>query len=450
MGQLFGTDGIRGVANKDLTPELALKAAKATAFVLNKKLNKKAKVIIGSDTRISASMLIDAMSAGFCSAGADVYKLGIIPTPAIPILLKHFEADIGVMISASHNPAKYNGIKLFDKNGFKLPDAVENEIEQGIFEGVTTDDENVGKVFEIADCADIYANKVKEFVSASFKKDFKVIIDCANGASSVCAEKIFSAINADFTYLNNDYDGYNINKKCGSIYVEELGKEVVKQGADLGIAFDGDADRCLICDEKGRVLDGDRIIASIALDLKANGKLNNNKIAVTTMSNMGFLKYMSNHGIDYELTRVGDRYVLEEMLKSDLSIGGEQSGHIILLDRNSTGDGEMTAVAFLEVLAKSGRKASEYYDDVVFYPQISVNIKADSEMKAALTCNEKFMKAVEDKRTVLADKGRIIVRPSGTEPLVRIMVEGENEVLVKQISGDLVLIAQKVISDLEA
>ncbi len=450
MGQLFGTDGIRGVANKDLTPELALKTAKATAFVLNKKLNKKAKVIIGSDTRISASMLIDAMSAGFCSAGADVYKLGIIPTPAIPILLKHFEADIGVMISASHNPAKYNGIKLFDKNGFKLPDAVENEIEQGIFESVTTDDENVGKVFEIADCADIYANKVKEFVSASFKKDFKVIIDCANGASSVCAEKIFSAINADFTYLNNDYDGYNINKKCGSIYVEELGKEVVKQGADLGIAFDGDADRCLICDEKGRVLDGDRIIASIALDLKANGKLNNNKIAVTTMSNMGFLKYMSNHGIDYELTRVGDRYVLEEMLKSGLSIGGEQSGHIILLDRNSTGDGEMTAVAFLEVLAKSGRKASEYYDDVVFYPQISVNIKADAEMKAALTCNEKFMKAVEDKRTVLADKGRIIVRPSGTEPLVRIMVEGENEALVKQISGDLVLTAQKVISDLEA
>lgn len=450
MGQLFGTDGIRGVANKDLTPELALKTAKATAFVLNKKLNKKAKVIIGSDTRVSAAMLIDAMSAGFCSAGADVYKLGIIPTPAIPVLLKHFDADIGVMISASHNPSKYNGIKLFDKNGFKLPDSVEEEIESGILGGVIIDGENVGRVFEINDCADIYADKVKDYADASFNKKFKILVDCANGASSVCAEKIFSKINAEFVYLNRDYDGYNINKSCGSIYVEDLAKEVLKQGADLGIAFDGDADRCLICDDKGRVLDGDRIIAAIALDLKASGKLNNNKIAVTTMSNMGFLKYMTNHGINYELTRVGDRYVLEEMLRSGLSIGGEQSGHIILLDRNSTGDGEMTAVAFLEVVAKSGRKASEYYDDVVFFPQISVNIKADAEMKSALTCNEKFVNAVEKKRAVLGDRGRIIVRPSGTEPLVRIMVEGESEAEVKEISADLVLTAEKVISDLES
>ncbi len=450
MGQLFGTDGIRGVANKDLTPELALKAAKATAFVLNKKLDRKAKILIGTDTRISADMLTEAMAAGFLAVGADVYKLGVIPTPAIPILLKHYGADIGVMISASHNPAKYNGIKLFDKNGFKLPDEVENEIEKSIFDGVIAEGEDTGRVYAAVDAADIYAEAVRKIGIPEFSKPLKIFVDCANGASAVTAKKVFAGINADIEFLNVEPDGKNINKQCGSTNIALLGEKVVKEKADLGIAFDGDADRCLICDEKGRILDGDRLIAAIALYLKSKGKLAGDMIAVTTMSNMGFIKYMKNHGVGAELTRVGDRYVLEAMLKYGISIGGEQSGHIILLDCNSTGDGEMTALFFLRVLAEGGRSAGDYYDDVAFYPQISVNIKAENAVKDQLVCNETFTKEVELKRALFGEKGRIIVRPSGTEPLVRIMVEGEDEALVKSVAGELLILAEKIISTLES
>ncbi len=445
MGKLFGTDGIRGVANVDLTAELAMKTAKAAAFVLNKQLNKKATVLIGTDTRISADMLTDAMAAGFTSLGADVLKTGIVPTPAIPILLKQFNADIGVMISASHNPAKYNGIKIFDKNGFKLPDAVENEIEGYIFNGVTCETENVGKVTVIENAADFYVEKIRSFGLPTFSKKFKIAVDCSNGAASVTAKKVFKDINADFEFLNTDFDGYNINKDCGSIHIDLLGKKVAAEGYDLGIAFDGDADRCLLCDEKGRIIDGDRLIAAVALYLKQEGKLNKNKIAVTTLSNMGFLRYMKENGVGAELTNVGDRYVLEAMKAEGLSIGGEQSGHIILLDRNSTGDGEMTAMAFLCVIAKSNRKASEYYDDVSFFPQISVNIKAEKAVKDALVNSAELKEAAEKARETLKDSGRVIIRPSGTEPLVRIMVEGEDKETVLKIAEDLKEVSENFI-----
>lgn len=431
MGRLFGTDGARGVAITELTCELAMKIGRAAAVVLTNRGTKKSKarILIGKDTRISSDILEAALIAGITSVGADVELLGVVPTPAVAYLVKYYEADAGVMISASHNSVEYNGIKLFSSTGFKLPDEVENEIEELVLDNHESiqlvNGKDVGRVRTLYGAISEYNEHIQSTVSGKFH-GLLVAIDCANGSASATAEALFFKFGAECIYINNKPDGFNINEKCGSTHMEELIKVVKQRGCDVGFAFDGDADRCLAVDEKGNVIDGDKLIAILSRYMKEKGKLKNDTAVVTVMSNLGFHQFMKNNGIKTECTKVGDRYVLERMLEGGFNIGGEQSGHIIMLDHCTTGDGQLTAAQVLELLSKCKTPLSKLVEEIPDFPQLLINVKITEDKKGKWDKSAEILKVIEQAEITLGADGRILVRESGTEPLVRVMIEGKN------------------------
>ena len=429
MGQLFGTDGVRGVAGVELTVDLATKIGRAAASVLIGRGTQKPKVIIGKDTRISCDMLESALAAGFCSVGVDVLLAGVIPTPAIAYLVRLYGCDAGVVISASHNPMEFNGIKIFNGDGYKLPDEVENKIEDLIFseERMPTyaTGEKVGRVYECNTAEKDYVNYLASTTNTNLEK-LSVAIDCANGAASETAKKLFAALGAKCYFIGAEPDGCNINKNCGSTHLDKLAEFVKENKLHCGIAFDGDADRCLAVDENGDIVDGDKMIAIFAKEMKQSGTLKGNAAVVTVMSNLGFIEHMKENEIETAITKVGDRYVLEEMRDKGYSVGGEQSGHVILLNYNTTGDGQLTAVKLLSVLAESGQKLSELNGIYAQFPQVLLNVQANEEQKLKYKNDENLQEYIKQENDNLVG-GRVLVRVSGTEPLVRVMVEGRSE-----------------------
>ena len=439
MGRLFGTDGARGVANSELTPELAMNIGRAAACVLTKE-NKRAKILIGKDTRQSSDMLEAALAAGLCSVGADVLILGVVPTPAVAYLVKKYECDAGVMISASHNPCEFNGIKIFQGTGYKLPDEIENRIEAIILDGAEEPPVKIGgEVGKIAYCESAvndYVSHILECKQADFS-GMKIAFDCANGSSSATAEKLFSSLGIDGLYSANEPDGVNINDGCGSTHLESLQTLVKENGCALGFAFDGDADRMLAVDENGNTVDGDKIIAICAKYMKEQGTLKSDTAVVTVMSNMGFFKFCDDNSIHCEKTAVGDRYVLENMLKNGYNIGGEQSGHIIFLDHSTTGDGQLSALMLLNVIKNSGKSLSALAAEMQVYPQVLVNVTVSAEGKAAYATDEVIKNKIEAVEKVLGDDGRVLVRLSGTEPLIRVMLEGKDLDKITALTNDI-------------
>lgn len=438
MGRLFGTDGARGVANTELTNELAMQIGRAAAMVLTRHCDHKPKILIGKDTRISSDMLEAALTAGFCSVGADVVLCGVVPTPAVAFLVNRSDISAGVMISASHNPCEYNGIKLFNHQGYKLPDALEEEIEAIVLDGAseipTPSGGNIGRIIHAPEMVETYLQHIVSTVDVRLD-GMEIALDCANGSSSATAEKLFSSLGAKCHMLSNKPDGVNINAGCGSTHMENLTAYVKEHKLPLGLAFDGDADRCLAVDEKGALIDGDRLIAIFAKDLKARGKLQDDTAVVTVMTNIGFKKYCGENGIIMVTTKVGDRYVLEEMTEKGYSIGGEQSGHIIFKEYATTGDGQLSGVQMAAAMARSGKKASELASIMRVFPQTMVNITVSAEGKALLDTDEDIQAAVEAAAAELGDAGRILVRASGTEPLVRVMVEGPDQAEIEALAG---------------
>ena len=437
MGRLFGTDGARGVANTELTCELSMQIGRAAAMVLTKNLNgKKPKVLIGLDTRASSQMLENAITAGLCSVGADVLKLGVVPTPAVAYLVKEYGYDAGIMISASHNPCEYNGIKIFQSNGYKLPDALENEIEAIILDNATPIPTpiggGVGKAKRKADAINDYIEHLLSATNMSFK-GYKIALDCANGSSSASAEEVFTRLGAEVVVISDKPNGVNINKDCGSTHLENLQKVVVENGCDLGFAFDGDADRMLAVDHTGAVVDGDRCIAVCAKHMKQIGKLKKDTAVVTVMSNMGFFKFCEDNGIKCEKTNVGDRYVLENMVENGYSIGGEQSGHIIFLQYATTGDGQLSAIQLLAVVKDTGKTLKDLADEMEVYPQVLINVRVSKFGKAQFNKDKEVQNAIKKVEEKLGDEGRILVRISGTEPLIRVMLEGKDYEQIKEL-----------------
>ena len=440
MGRLFGTDGARGVAITELTCELAMNIGRAAAIVLtkHKPAGCRARLLIGKDTRVSSDILEAALISGIMSVGADAVLAGVVPTPAVAYLVTHEKADAGVMISASHNSVEYNGIKLFAGTGFKLPDEVENEIEALILDDPSSitlkNGTEVGTLKTLPDAVELYIDHLAEAAEIQ-NKDLRVLADCANGSASATAKKLFERLGVKADIISAEPDGFNINENCGSTHIERLRDMVKNGGYDLGVAFDGDADRCLAVDEKGRIVDGDRLIAIISDDMKASGRLQKDAAVVTVMSNLGFHTYMREHGIKTVCTSVGDRYVLEEMLKSGYNIGGEQSGHIIFLDHATTGDGQLTAVKLISLLSQTDKKLSEFNDEFADYPQLLVNVRITDENKGKWDSNEAILAAIRNAESVLGADGRVLVRESGTEPLVRVMIEGKDAELVDKYTN---------------
>lgn len=450
MGRLFGTDGIRGIANTELTCELALGIGRATAAVLTDSSRKRPVFVIGSDTRASSDMLIASLTAGLCSLGADVIQLGVVPTPAVAFLVGKYKADAGIMISASHNPAEFNGIKIFSGNGLKLPDALEECIEElilncNIWHKLPTG-KDVGRLSYAKNAARDYALHVASTSYYSLE-GLRIAIDCANGSASSTAKLLFEKLGADATLLYNTPDGSNINYGCGSTHIDSLAKYVTDHGLDGGIAFDGDADRCLCVDENGKVIDGDVIMAICALDLKKRGKLSGNTLVGTIMSNFGLAKFCEENDIRFITTKVGDRYVLEKLLDDDLSLGGEQSGHIIFRDVATTGDGQLTAVQLLSIVKSSGKKLSELASVMTKYPQITINIKASAKGKTAFHTDKEIAAKMEEAKKMLGKDGRIVARPSGTEPLIRVMVEGMDTEKIERIVSDVAEVIKARVGD---
>lgn len=430
MGRLFGTDGVRGVANESLTPELALQIGRAAAMVLlRESKSSKPTILIGKDTRASGDMLEAALTAGFTSVGCNVLSVGVVPTPAVAYLVCKYECEAGVMISASHNPCEYNGIKIFQKTGYKLDDAIEEEIEAIVLDNA----EEIpvltgGAVGNRLYCKTAVRDYVEHIVSTTDVRfdGLSIALDCANGSASVCAKEIFTSLGAKCLMLSDTPDGVNINDNCGSTHPEELMKFVKDAGLDLGLAFDGDADRMLAVDENGELVDGDKVIAICAKRMKDEGKLAKNTAVVTVMSNMGFFKFCKQNDIECAKTAVGDRYVFEKMLKDGYNIGGEQSGHVIFLDYATTGDGELSGVQLIETMVKSGKKLSELAQIMRVYPQVLINVKVTPEGKQKYNNDEYIISAVQQAEMELSGEGRVLVRVSGTEPLVRVMLEGSD------------------------
>lgn len=446
MGRLFGTDGARGVANSELTCELAMKIGRAAAMVLTESCAHKPKVLIGMDTRASSHMLASAISAGLCSVGADVLIIDVVPTPAVAFLVKEYDYDAGVMISASHNPCEYNGIKIFQGNGYKLPDELENEIEEIILDETKVPPVvlggDVGKISFSSKAVDDYIFHLAMTADGDFK-GMKIALDCANGSASVTARALFTRLGAKCFIINETPNGTNINENCGSTHLEQLQKFVVENKCDIGFAFDGDADRLLVVDENGEVVDGDKIIAVCSKFMKENNKLKNNTAVVTVMSNMGFFKFCEKNGINCVKTKVGDRYVLEEMVKNGYVIGGEQSGHIIFLDYATTGDGQMSAIQVLNVLKSTGKKISELASEMQVYPQVLINVRVSNFGKARLDKDEEVQLAIREASEELGDTGRVLVRVSGTEPLVRVMLEGEDYNQIKSLAESIAKVIEE-------
>ncbi|MCL2513291.1 MAG: phosphoglucosamine mutase [Oscillospiraceae bacterium] len=440
MSRLFGTDGVRGIANTELSNELAAQIGRAAAYVLTKEIHGKPRVVIGADTRKSSDMLFSSIAAGLCSVGADVVISGVLPTPAVAYLVKKHKFDAGIMISASHNPCEYNGVKIFKSDGYKLPDSLEEEIERIIlddalqFPAITGGD--IGRIKINTGMADEYIErtlKIKEFS----KLDLKIAVDCANGSACATAKKLFSHITEKFYCIFDNPNGININKNCGSTHIDALSDFVVRNSCDIGFAFDGDADRLLTVDHSGALVDGDKFMAIAAKYLKSQGKLKNDAIAATAMSNMGLFKFCRDNGIKCEKAGVGDRYVLEMMLKEGFNFGGEQSGHIIFRDHSTTGDGQLSAVMLLNVLAGTGKTLNELAGEIEIFPQILINVRVSAYGKHRLETDGEIINAVLKAEEELGDEGRVLVRASGTEPLVRVMLEGRDSGQIERLAKDI-------------
>lgn len=428
MGRIFGTDGARGVANTEISCTLAMDIGRAAAMVVARDHHKRKPVfLVGHDTRISHDMLESAIAAGLCSVGADVVTLGTVPTPAVAYLVANSDADAAIMLSASHNPYEFNGIKIFGAEGFKLTDEEEMEIEEIVLDHILPYDlkwnDELGVIRSGETLVEQYIDHIVSTVEGDLS-GIRVAADCANGSASATAAKIFAKLGADVTILSDEPNGVNINDNCGSTHIDVLGKYVRENGFDLGVAFDGDADRCLAVDESGELVDGDKLIAIFSSQMKREGKLANDTAVVTVMSNMGFFKFAEQAGIHVEKTSVGDRYVLQNMLEHGHCIGGEQSGHIIFREFMTTGDGQLTAVQLLRAIKKSGKKLSELAQLMQVYPQVILNVRADKEMKRMVKVDEGVLKRQQQLEEGMNGNGRILVRPSGTEPVIRIMVEG--------------------------
>ncbi|KAF5048669.1 phosphoglucosamine mutase [Sedimentibacter saalensis] len=439
MGKLFGTDGVRGIANSDLSSELAYKLGRVGGYFLTKG-KKRPKMVVGMDTRISGDMLEGALSAGLNSAGIDVLYLGVLPTPAVACMIKILEADGGVMITASHNPVEYNGIKFFNEKGLKLTDSMENSIEEYILNDLDIETVpvagEVGRKIRIENPVRKYMDFLKDTINVDFK-GLKVAVDCGNGAVYKAAPELLNELGAQVYVIHNDPNGININVNCGSTKPEEIQKLVLETGADIGLSFDGDADRLIAADENGNIVDGDHVLAICGISMKEKGNLKSNTVIGTVMTNMGLDICLGEKDINIIKTNVGDRYVLEEMLSGNHSIGGEQSGHIIFLDYNTTGDGLLTAIQLLSVMKEKNTKLSKLANVMKVMPQVLVNARVAEDKKKAYMEDETIRNKIEDIEKHFDGKGRVLIRPSGTEPLVRVMIEGENLEELKMHANEL-------------
>ena len=451
MRKYFGTDGIRRIANTELSPDLVYRVAKAGAYVLSKHAKHAPTILIGRDTRISGTLIESAMTAGFLSYGANVKLLEVIPTPAVAYLTKKLNADASVVISASHNTYEFNGVKYFSNKGMKIPDDIEEEIEEvmdsGELDKLTAVNDKIGVSEVRQDLIEEYIyffrKNFDEAIEKYNRNDFKVVIDTANGATSMVAERVYKTLGIQCDIINNNPDGININAKCGSTHLEMVKKYVVEHKMNLGIAYDGDGDRCLLVDEKGNEIDGDQIIAVLSHYMKEKGILKNNTIVATVMSNLGLKKFAEANGIECKQTKVGDRYVLEEMLKNGYNIGGEQSGHVIFLDYNPTGDGILTSLMFIKVMLEKAKSASELCHIINIYPQILINAKVSSDKKYNFEKDEIIKQEIEKLDQEFSGNGRVLIRASGTEPLVRVMIEGEDQKYIKAKAENLAKIIEE-------
>ena len=436
MGRLFGTDGVRGISNDELTPLLAMQLGQAGAYVLTKEKEHKPTIMVGCDTRISGDMLANALMAGACSVGANCIYVGVLPTPAIAYLTRKYKVDAGVVISASHNPVEFNGIKFFDGDGYKLPDELEDEIEALIkadMHGVMfPTGSGVGKIKYRTDAREEYINHSIKAVPIDLR-GMKIVVDCAEGASYYTSVEALKELGAEVMAIHNNPDGSNINANCGSTHMENLQARVVFEKAKIGLAFDGDADRLMAVDENGQIVDGDQIMAIVGTHMKENGKLKKNTIVATVMSNLGFFISLEKNGIKAEQTKVGDRYVMERMREMGASLGGEQSGHIIFLDENTTGDGLLSALHLLQVMVETGKPLSELAQVMEVLPQAQVGAKVANHKKEHYLEYPEIANAIAELEKKYAGEGRVLIRPSGTEPLVRVMIEGKDK---KQIQAE--------------
>ncbi len=441
MGVLFGTDGVRGIANVDLTPELAYNLGRAGATVLGH-LHKQPAIVIGKDTRLSGDMLENALTAGILSMGGNVIKIGVTPTPAIARLVRVYDAQAGVVISASHNPYRDNGIKFFNGDGYKLSDEIEEEIEsyalgEKSFPQEKPEGANLGKEIDLSREAELLYIEYLLSTVDYILEGKTVVLDCANGASYKVAPKVYERLGARVITVGDSPNGVNINDKIGSTNPELLQKTVVKEKADIGLAYDGDADRLIVVDEKGRIVDGDKTICICAKMLKDMGQLAGDLVTATVMSNMGFHRFVEDMGASVEITNVGDRYVLESMLQTGCVIGGEQSGHIIFRNYSTTGDGTLSSLQFIKAMVHSGKTASELSDEVVLYPQVLVNAKVSKDGKIAYKSDEEIIASISSIEDELGGEGRVLIRPSGTESLVRVMIEGKDKERIAELANDL-------------
>ncbi len=453
MRKYFGTDGIRRIANTELSPALVYRVAKAGAYALSKHTDHMPTILIGRDTRISGTLIESAMTAGFLSYGANVKSLGVIPTPAVAYLTKKLKADASVVISASHNTYEFNGVKYFSNKGMKIPDEIEEEIEEIMdsdkLDDLTAVNDKIGTSEVRTDLLDEYVYFFRKIFEEEFEnfdsENFVVAIDTANGATSVVADKVFTALGIRHYIMNNTPNGVNINENCGSTHLDMLKKYVVENKCSLGIAYDGDGDRCLAVDEKGNEVDGDKILAIVSNYMKEKSTLKNNAVVATVMSNLGLRKYAEGNGLNFVQTKVGDRYVLEEMLKNGYNIGGEQSGHIIFLDYNPTGDGILTSLMLIRVMLEKKKKVSELAQIIKMYPQVLVNAKVSSDKKDNYKDDVEIKQEIENLEKEFSGNGRVLIRPSGTEPLIRVMIEGEDQEYIKEKAEKLAkLIEQKL------
>ena len=449
MGKLFGTDGIRGVANVEpMTAEMALQVGRAVAHIFKKK-GHRTKIVIGKDTRVSGYMIESALASGICSMGADVLLLGPLPTPGIAFITKNMDADAGIVISASHNPFQDNGIKVFSKDGFKLPDEKEEEIENLIFSNSIgtlrpTADE-IGKAHRVEDDSGRYIVFLKNTFPGDLSLEgMKIVVDCANGATYKIAPTILREMRAEVIPINVEPDGYNINLKCGSLHPEILAEMVVKNKADIGLAYDGDGDRLICVDEKGNLVNGDQVMAICAQSLKKEGRLKNNKVVSTVMSNLGFMQAMKKLGIEYVASKVGDRYVLEDMLKTGAILGGEESGHLIFIEHHTTGDGILSSLQLLSVLRKEKKSLSALARVMDMFPQVTINV--DVKSKPDLKTLPEVQAAIKKAEGELGEQGRVLVRYSGTQSMCRVMVEGPTVEKTKSLAQAIAELIKKKLS----
>ena len=453
MGRLFGTDGIRGIANRDLSIQRSAQVGQALATVLRERLGEggKPRVFIGKDTRLSSDMIEAALAAGLCAGGVDCVALGVVPTPAVAFLTVAHGMDAGVMISASHNPFHFNGIKIFGPKGYKLTDREEAEIEDMILDDAIpmhkAEAGEIGRYSRREELAEEYIRHIAATLPGEKPlRGMRVLADCANGSASRTAKELFALLGAEADIICREPDGSNVNRDCGSTHMESLRQRVKAGGYALGVAFDGDADRCLAVDEKGELVDGDQMIAIFATRMKEKGTLKKNTAVVTVMSNYGFMNFARQSGIDVKTTKVGDRYVLETMLAEGYNIGGEQSGHIIFTDHMTTGDGQLSAVQLMGVMQETGKPLSRLTEVITILPQVLVNMEATVDMKAGLVESLEISAAVRACEEELRGEGRVLIRPSGTEPLIRVMVEGPEQRQIEDIARRIVAAIREALS----